>query len=383
MKFGKKNHVSTDIWNYSHMMLGQSKIGKSSTVKKILEKTVDPDEGYLFLEIQDERGADAIEGINYINTTDWYNDYDEINNSIGFGTIIDDIVKNKVTDYPKLRVVVFDTLDQLITISEKHAIDEYNRQLVREGKPEKQVKTINASWGGFGAGGKKATEYMLDSIEKLKSVGVQTFIIGHVKNKDVVDPITNQTYTILSADSQQNYFNAIKKNVHILSMAYVDRDIVKEKTGRKDITGKDISVDRVASESRKIKFRDDSYVTDTGSRFADITPEIPLDADAYIKAVQDAIKAEIAKGNRTLEDAEKETAAIDKAMEEKVIKDKSNVNTKSALKEMLSLIAQNKNNKEMVNAVMAKAKELGLQNPAKATTIEQIDTLTDTVKSSL
>lgn len=43
-------------------------------------------------------------------------DYDEIENSIGFEDVVDDIIDNKTTEYPLLRTVVIDTYDQLIDI---------------------------------------------------------------------------------------------------------------------------------------------------------------------------------------------------------------------------------------------------------------------------
>ena len=61
MAFGKKNHVSLNIFDYNICLLGQSKVGKTTLMKEVCEKTVG-ENGYLFLEIGQEQGADAIEG---------------------------------------------------------------------------------------------------------------------------------------------------------------------------------------------------------------------------------------------------------------------------------------------------------------------------------
>ena len=82
MGFGRKNHVKIDPTNYSLMLLGEAKVGKTSVMKEVLEKLVGED-GYLFAEIGRERGADAIENINYINCPEWSMDYDEDDNAIG------------------------------------------------------------------------------------------------------------------------------------------------------------------------------------------------------------------------------------------------------------------------------------------------------------
>lgn len=68
-------------------------------------------------------------------------------------------------------------------------------------------------------------------------------------------------------------------------------DIEAEGTGRTNIINhKEITVNKVKDEKRKIVFRDDSYSVDSKSRFAGIVNEIPLDADALRTALKDAIK---------------------------------------------------------------------------------------------
>ena len=56
------------------------------------------------------------------------------------------------------------------------------------------------------------------------------------------------------------------------------------------INKKEITVNKVKDEKRKIVFRDDNYSVDSKSRFAGIVNEIPLDSDELIKALKDAIK---------------------------------------------------------------------------------------------
>ena len=73
-KFGKKNQVKVDPFNYSLMMLGEPKIGKTSLLYEVAEKLVG-DEGYIFAELFRERGADAIEGIVAENIPDLENTY--------------------------------------------------------------------------------------------------------------------------------------------------------------------------------------------------------------------------------------------------------------------------------------------------------------------
>lgn len=369
MAFGKKNNVKLDILAYNAMLLGESKCGKTTLIKQVCEKVAGED-GYLFIETGSERGADGIQGINYINCPKWNMDYDEFSNSAGFADVCEDIIDNKTTDYPNLKVVVWDTYDHLIDIAEEESIRLWNKECRATGHPEKATKTINGAWGGFGKGEKKAISLMLDMMARLRMVGVSTIVIGHVKTKDVADVVTGETYQILTSDQQQNYFNAIKKNLHFLGLAYIDRTIAKEKTGKKNIvTKKDEVVGKIKDETRKIKFRDDSYAVDSGSRFADIVSEINLDADEYIEALTNAILAEQKKSGVSLDKVKKEQAKERKAEEKRIAEaekaKKSEKATGEVVSEILEYLKANKSDMDIVKPIMAATRELGYENPSK------------------
>ena len=368
-KYGQKNHVKLDPLAYNICLLGESKVGKTTLIKEVCEKLAGSD-GYMFLECGQERGADAIEGINYINCPEWQMDYDELTNSAGFEDVCDDIIDNKTADYADLKVVIIDTYDQLINLAEDESKRLWNRD-----NPDKRTNSINAAWGGFGKGEKKAIELMFNKIAELRSVGVSTIIIGHIKTKDISDPVSGETYQILTSDQQQNYFNALKKNLHFLGLAYIDRQIIKEKTGKKNIvTNKEEQVNKVKGESRKIKFRDDNFCVDSGSRFAEIIDEIDLDADQFITALTDAIKAEQSKSGKTLEQSKAEQEAeeaerlkeIAKAEQDK----KENKKLEDVVAKITDYIKANKSNMDKIKPIIAKAKELGYENP---TMIDKID----------
>ena len=78
-KFGRKNHVNLDPLSYSSCLLGEAKVGKTTLVRQVCEKLVGED-GYMFLELGQERGADAIEGINHVNCPEWNMEFDELTN---------------------------------------------------------------------------------------------------------------------------------------------------------------------------------------------------------------------------------------------------------------------------------------------------------------
>lgn len=293
-KFGRKVEIDLNPLHYNVGLLGESGIGKSTIIKEICEKLAGED-GYLALDVGKEDGHDAIAGIVSERIEDWAK----------FVEVTDDIIDNKTKDYKDLQVVIIDTYDQLFDLAEKEVIRLHNKR-----NPEKpKIDTINSAFGGFGKGLDKAIELVLDRLWELKKVGVSFIVVAHTKKKDVDDVVTGDQYSILTSDISQKYFNAIKTKLHFLGMAYIDRNIVQEKTGKKNFkTGEDITKGKIVSESRVIRFRDDTYSVDSKSRFADIVDCIPFNADEFIKAMQDAIMKEHGKGTLTVEQSQKKAA---------------------------------------------------------------------------
>lgn len=310
-KFGKKNKVKDNLANYNICILGESGIGKTTLMVNTCQKLFGED-GYIVLNMGKEDGIDCIDGAIY----------EDVPNFKAFDTITQDIIKNKKEDYPDLKVLVTDTLDQLFDIIEPEAVRRWNVE--NQGKKDfTPSKTLNQSWGGFGRGEDKVLEIILDRMWELKKVGVAFWSCGHTKTREILDPISGQTYTTLSTNMMQKYFNGIKTKMHVVGMACIDREIIKEKTGRKNIvTKEEVTRNKVVSESRKIIFRDDDYGVDSKSRFADIIDEIPLDSDAFIEALENAIKSAkskpVSKSNKPEKEIKKETVEVDEELDNNI-----------------------------------------------------------------
>jgi len=327
-KFGIKREINIDPLSYNIAIIGESGIGKSTLIKNVCEKLAG-DEGYIALDIGKESGHDAISGIVSAYIPDWAT----------FKEFCEDVVENKLTDYKDLKVVVLDTYDQMLEIAEAEVIRMHNRA-----NPDKpKINSIKAAFGGFMSGEDKATEIVLDKLWELKSVGVSFISIGHTKKRDIEDPVTGETFSTITSNMTQRQFNALKTKLHFLGVAYIDREIIKQKTGKRNaVTKKDEVKGKILSESRRVTFRDDNYSVDSKSRFADIVDEIPLDADEFIKALQDAILAEHSKGDKTLaeskKDLEKAKKAKEKEVAEKLKQDKENKVDVERNEELIAII---------------------------------------------
>ena len=354
-KFGIKNVIKVDPLAYNICLLGEPKIGKSTVIKEMLERLIGED-GYIFLEMAGEAGADAISGIVYEDVDDW----EELED------IIEDIEYNKNTEYANLKAIVADTYDGWIKLAEKEAIRLWNKD-----HSDKKADSIDSAWNGFQKGQAKAFELMFDIVVRLRKIGVSMIIIGHVKNRELTDIATGTTYQTLTSDVEKIYFNLLKKKMHFIGLAYYDRTIITEKTGKKNIvTKKDETRNKLTEESRKIKFRDDNMALDSGSRFADIIEEIPLDADSLINALQDAIRAEHNKQSdaksieetKEIQEKEKERIIEENATKKKEeIDEKKELETKKILLEKFKTTMNIlKTDGDKVKKVSAKLKELEL-----------------------
>lgn len=297
-KFGKKNVVSLDPSTYIVGLLGESGIGKTTTMYKMCDKLFGED-GYIIFDLGKEVGTTCINGVVA----------EIIENYKKFIEVTDDIIKNKETDYPNLKVVVGDTIDQLFDFAEPYMVKMYNQEHLGE-KDFRPAKTINAVEGGFMKGQDRLIDMVLDRIFKLRSVGVGFWYTGHVKNRSNDDVFTGESYDMLTTSMSQRYFNAVKNKTHILGIAYIDRSVETEEYGEENpITKKKKTRNKVTAENRKVKFRDSGYTADSKSRFADITEEITLDVDEFINAINEAIAAE---ANKDSSDKPKKAKSVKK-----------------------------------------------------------------------
>ena len=149
------------------------------------------------------------------------------------------------------------------------------------------------------------------------------------------------------------------------------REHAEKERGRPN---KEESKGKIKGETRKIKFRDDNFCVDSGSRFAEITDEIDLDVDQFIAAITDAIKAEQSKSGKTIEESieeqEKEEALrlkeIVKAEEDK----KKAKELETLVSEITEYIKNNKSNMDLIKPIIAKSKELGYDKPTEISDIK-------------
>ena len=279
-KFGNRKKVSKNVNDFMIGIMAPSGWGKTTLLYETCEKLFGPD-GYIIADMGDEDGTAAIDDVAAEIIPTWKK----------FKEMVDDIVKNKDTDYVDLKIVVLDTLDAAFEKAEEYSVKAWNQENMGQ-QGFKAASSINSVEGGFGKGLDRTIETVKKEINRLAKVGVKVWWTAHVKEKDQTDLFTGANYTTLTANMSMKYFNSIKNISHIIGFGYFDRTVEKQEVGEANVvTKKKKTRNAVLDESRKIKFRDDSMIADAKSRFANIIDEIILDTDEFIKAITDAINS--------------------------------------------------------------------------------------------
>lgn len=277
-KFGNRKRVSKNVNDFMIGIMAPSGWGKTTLMYKTCEKLFGPD-GYIIADMGDEDGTAAINDVAAEQIPTWKR----------FKEMVDDIIKNKDTDYVDLKIVILDTLDATFEKAEEYTVKSWNQENMGQ-QGFKPASSINSVEGGFGKGLDRTIETVKKEINRLAKVGVKVWWTAHVKEKDQTDLFTGANYTTLTANMPMKYFNSIKNISHIIGFGYFDRTVEKQEVGEANIvTKKKKTRNAVLDETRKIKFRDDSMIADAKSRFANIIDEIVLDTDEFIKAITDAI----------------------------------------------------------------------------------------------
>lgn len=354
----KKNIVRPYIFDYNLGVFGQQGVGKTTLAFQICHKLLGDD--YVIFNCGKEDGIKALPDAIYYDCPTW-EEFDEI---------IDDIVSNRTSDdYKNLKVTVWDTVDEIFGMAQEEVIRLSNRK-----NPSKPVTTINEAFGGFGSGLQKAEELVLDAYWRLKSVGINVFVIGHTKNKTMVDVVSDMEYEIITSNLTNRFFTSIATKLDVIGICYVDRDIITEKTSRKDIKGRAIEKNVVTNEARKICFRSDNYSTASKSRFPDIEGIIDLDADKFIEAIETAIQKLIDKSSMSESDIkkhyEKEAKEQAKRVAENEKKAKEQAKLDAAIEEIVQFFADNKSDMDKIKPVLSFCKENGYANPKDIDNLE-------------
>jgi hypothetical protein len=243
------NKIATDIKELSIYVRTLKKFGKTTLFRDtIIEKYGDPEKG-LLVGLGAEIGYTLLDNLNVVHM-ETYQELVELKNWLIEG-------KGKEHD---IQMVAFDVAEELIPIVEKEVI----RLSVIDTK--KPCKSINAAYGGYGAGGIKVVELIRDYFLELRKAGFGVWMIGHTKFKTIKEKggLEEDGYMQLTSNLQGNYEAAFGDVFDLTLTGYIDREIEEETVGEGDY---EKTRRKATGEVRKLYFRSTTLI-DAGGRFA-------------------------------------------------------------------------------------------------------------------
>lgn len=268
------NTIKADLKSVSIYLRSVKKFGKSTLFRDvILEKYKDPSRG-LLVEIGMERGDTLLDNVNTTHI-DTYKDLMELQNWL---------ITGKGTEH-NIEIVAFDVADEIVPLFDKETIRQHNLD-----NPQKPVKSIKAAMGGYTAGEQYSATLMKHYFDKIKSAGIQVWVLGHSKYKNIKDKanVDNEGYMQLSSNLGAAYEAALGDIFDVVLTGIIDRNI--------ETVGEGDDAKRYATDAiRKLYFRGTPEI-DAGGRFAaDTVPEYlvfdkPNMAADFIKTVEDGIE---------------------------------------------------------------------------------------------
>lgn len=246
------NIIKPDLKNVSIYLRSVKKFGKSTLFRDvILEKYGDPARGCL-AEIGMENGDTLLDNLNTVHL-DTFKDLMEFQKWL---------IEGKGTEH-NIEIVGFDVADELVPIFDAETIRRHNVE-----NPTKPIKSIKAAMGGYTAGEQYSASLMKSYLNKIRKAGIQTWVLGHSKYKNIKDKssVDDEGYMQLTSNLSAAYEAALGDIFDVVLTGVIDRNI--------EVVGSGDSARRYATDVvRKLYFRGTPEI-DAGGRFAaDTVPE--------------------------------------------------------------------------------------------------------------
>lgn len=234
--------VSTDISSYTTFIFGNPKAGKTEFMFKLYGKDA--------IFFRTEKGTKAIPGLMGIDIGSW-----------------SDLAKAKKQlkdprTKAKFKVVVIDTVDNLYKFLEKYIKNKYG------------VDNLKEANGGWGAGHNELSDSLFDSLNEIENMGYSLAFISHstTKTEKIVTPAGEVEVEKYIPSVPRRGLEIMSKMVDNILFAY-------------------LTIDPETKQEKRALYTRETLNFQAGSRFKGIPPVLPVDAEAYRKAMTEAIQA--------------------------------------------------------------------------------------------
>ena len=346
-----ENKISLNCLDYTYMILGEPKAGKSTLLRNFIEENGGKDKGIFF------KFEDGLSALNNVNAYPKQRNK-EIESFEEVQGLVEYFVENR--DSIPYNIIVVDTVSRAFEIFEKETIRRSNiidkKKAAEKGQVFKAVNNINEAFSGYARGQKYCAKLFMDEFHrKLKNAGYTLAYISHVKEKSVKEQgtITEDTYQVMTSNMEKAYYQTVVEDIDVVAMITSEKAIKKVGKGKA----------RVTEENRSLRLNGNNYYK-AGSRLEGLPDAIPVDAKLFKEALEEAIKKTSGLDGEELVQAQEEQADEKaKVVEEAIATATEKKNIEVVRSEITALV------KEMELAdkkkISAKLEEAKLPKPTK------------------
>lgn len=270
----KKNVVKVDLCTYPpYMFLAPKKFGKTTFWYNLVREAWGSDDKGLLISFGNEEGYHSLDGIQVEVAKEWDADYDEDTELRGFVQIVDDIIDNN-SEYG-IKGVCFDTLDTMVEVCTK--------EVLRQHRKEKGTvcKSLMDAFSGYGRGKQRLLSLMDEQIARLRGAGLCVFFLAHTKLKEKTDMVSGEKYEQITNNLTDDIYGHFADAAQMVMVGAIDREI---------------NGGKILSENRVVYLRGNSLI-DAGGRFAAIPEKIELSPTAFLDAFEQGVKGSISGKN--------------------------------------------------------------------------------------
>ena len=277
-KFNSTYHISENFYDYNYIINGVAGIGKTYLAHHLGIAASGSNEGTFIITCGREPEPTHIPDNPFGAHAKTFKEVD---------SILKELIENKA-EYPHTKFIAFDSIDELFRIAEQYVIAEWNSKC----NLDEKAKSISQAYKGFQKGENRVCEIIVNMFGKIIDAGYHVIFIGHTKMKTTSDIYSGVSFDQITCAIDSKYYNLIKDKVNLVATCYYEKEIADIEEVKDAFTKKMKKKGNLISQKKVIVFADDDNAIDTKSHFSKIVPKIDFSTEGFVKAVEDAIKAQ-------------------------------------------------------------------------------------------
>ncbi len=277
-KYGKTAVMGEHFYDYNYIINGVAAIGKTHLAHHLGIAATGSNEGTFIITCGREPEPTHIPNSPFYEHAKTFKEVMDI---------VKELITNKA-EYPNTKFIAIDSIDEIFRIAEDYVVTEWNNVC----KIDEKAKSISQAYKGFQKGENRVCDLIVKLLGAITDAGYKVIFIGHTKQKTSSDIYSGVSFDQITCSVDNKYYNIIKDKVNLVATCYYEKEIADIEEVRDAFSKKMKKKGNLISQKKVIVFQDDDNAIDTKSHFAQIVPKIDFSVEGFVKAVEDAIKAQ-------------------------------------------------------------------------------------------